>query len=370
VDERVKLKVWLAVFILLLGIGSTSASGKTIYVDDDVPADFNNIQAAIDDANDGDTVLVADGTYTGPGNRDIDFHGKAITVCSENGPTNCIIDCNGSAIEPHRGLIFQSGEGANSVIQGFTVTSGYADLGAGIKCYLSKPTIINCIFSSNTAGSSGGAIYNIYWPPSYLKIINCTFTNNSAADHGGAIYSIGCFGTAATLRNCIVWKNIPADESGITSGSTPKNCGWPTVEVCYSVLQSDWMDIPTSYAPFVEGEGNIVADPCFADPDANDFHLKSQAGRWGPNSQSWIQDDVSSPAIDAGDPVNPIGFEPFPNGGIINMGAYGGTSEASKSYFGSPLCETIVAGDINGDCRVNFLDFALMAFHWLEDNRE
>jgi hypothetical protein len=51
------------------------------------------------------------------------------------------------------------------------------------------------------------------------------------------------------------------------------------------------------------------------------------------------------------------------------MGAYGGTAEASKSYFGQPVCETIVAGDINGDCKVNFTDFALMALHWLEDRR-
>ena len=50
------------------------------------------------------------------------------------------------------------------------------------------------------------------------------------------------------------------------------------------------------------------------------------------------------------------------------MGAYGGTAEASKSYFGEPICETIVAGDINGDCKVDFKDFAFMAFHWLEDN--
>jgi len=69
---------------------------KTITVDDDGPADFNNIQAAISDANDGDTVLVKDGRYTGTGNRDIDFRGKAITVRSENGPENCIIDCNGT----------------------------------------------------------------------------------------------------------------------------------------------------------------------------------------------------------------------------------------------------------------------------------
>jgi len=47
------------------------------------------------------------------------------------------------------------------------------------------------------------------------------------------------------------------------------------------------------------------------------------------------------------------------------MGAYGGTAEASKSYFGEPICETIIAGDINGDCRVDFKDLTLMAMNWL-----
>jgi hypothetical protein len=61
-------------------------------------------------------------------------------------------------------------------------------------------------------------------------------------------------------------------------------------------------------------------------------------------------------------------YEPFANGGIVNMGAYGGTAEASKSYFGEASCETIVAGDINGDCEVNYLDLGLMALHWCEDN--
>ncbi len=49
------------------------------------------------------------------------------------------------------------------------------------------------------------------------------------------------------------------------------------------------------------------------------------------------------------------------------MGAYGGTAEASKSYFGKPVCETIIAGDINGDCRVDLKDVAILAGHWLED---
>ena len=101
----------------------------------------------------------------------------------------------------------------------------------------------------------------------------------------------------------------------------------------YFVNLGYWADV---------NDPNIEADP--NDPNAvwveGDYHLKSQAGRWDPNSESWpaaagwVQDDITSPCIDAGDPNSPIGHEPFPNGGIVNMGAYGGTSEASKSYVG------------------------------------
>ena len=62
-----------------------------------------------------------------------------------------------------------------------------------------------------------------------------------------------------------------------------------------------------------------------------DYHLKSQAGRWDPNSQSWVIDNITSPCIDADDPNSPVGDEPEPNGGVVNMGAYGGTAEASIS---------------------------------------
>jgi hypothetical protein len=144
-----------------------------------------------------------------------------------------------------------------------------------------------------------------------------------------------------------LWGDVP-DE--IRAGT-----GTPVVTYCD--VQGGW-----------PGEGNIDVDPCFADPNNGDYHLKSEAGRWDPNTQSWIQDDMTSPCIDAGDMSTPIGHEPFPNGGVVNMGAYGGTAEASKSYFGEQVCQTIVAGDINGDCRVDFKDFVLLAYHWQEDN--
>ncbi len=64
--------------------------------------------------------------------------------------------------------------------------------------------------------------------------------------------------------------------------------------------------------------------------------------------------------------MSPIGLEPFPNGGFVNMGAYGGTTQAGKTYFGRPACESIVAGDLNGDCQVDRADLDIMALHWTD----
>ena len=90
----------------------------------EVPGEFSTIQGAIDAAVDGDTVIVADGTYTGEGNRDLDFSGKAITVRSENGAENCIINCEGTEAEYHRGFNFINGEDAVSVLDSFTIING------------------------------------------------------------------------------------------------------------------------------------------------------------------------------------------------------------------------------------------------------
>ena len=101
------------------------------------------------------------------------------------------------------------------------------------------------------------------------------------------------------------------------------------------------------------GEGNIDTDPLFAapgwwaapvDPSTplqpssrdsvwvdGDYHLRSEAGRWDLVLEVWVEDEITSPCVDAGDPEMPFDGEPEPNGSRINMGAYGGTAEASKS---------------------------------------
>lgn len=80
------------------------------------------------------------------------------------------------------------------------------------------------------------------------------------------------------------------------------------------------------------GTGCIAKDPCFADAASGDFHLKSAAGRW--NGTTWVKDTVTSPCIDAGEASAAYANEPSPNGNRANMGAYGNTTEASKSAYG------------------------------------
>ena len=98
----------IVVFVMVVTTGIVStfksyARAAELHVDDDWPDsedtdgdnEYAHIQAAIDAAIDGDTIIVADGTYTGLGNKDLDFKGKAITVISKNGAENTIIDCEG-----------------------------------------------------------------------------------------------------------------------------------------------------------------------------------------------------------------------------------------------------------------------------------
>jgi len=237
-------------------------------------------------------------------------------------------------------------------------------------------SIKNSLFQGNSVEENyfnGGSLETMY---TSLQLNNCTFVG-SRSQAGGVIKlrntpnASGEIST--TISNCIIRNNITLPDSQIQYDFDPSE--FP-LNIYYCNIEGG--------SP-VAGTGNIDVDPLFADPgswdqngtptDPNDdiwisgdHHLQSQAGRYDSTSQSWVIDSITSPCVDAGDLSTPIGWEPYPNGGVVNMGAYGATAETSKSYFGTTPCETPIAGDINGDCSVDLLDFSIMAFHWLEDN--
>ncbi len=138
---------FLFLFCALLQL-STAAPAAVIHV----PGDQPNIQAGINLAGNGDTVLVADGTWTGSGNKNLDTLGKAITVRSANGPANCVIDCQGSG----RGFYIHRSEFIDTVIHGFTITNGSATEGGGILCDGASPLINRNRILLCSAGSGGG----------------------------------------------------------------------------------------------------------------------------------------------------------------------------------------------------------------------
>ena len=204
------MRLKLTVLILLLVAGYAAATVIN------VPGDYTTIQAGINAAVDGDTVLVADGVYTGTGNKNIDYGGKAIVVMSESGPENCIIDIQNSG----RGFYFHNNEPAESILDGFTIKNG--SLGgfffynceptilncwilnhstSGAICSASDPTFDHCVFAENTTGSTGGGISCSASSPT---VTNCTFYSNQAHT-GGAIYLAN--NSAPIINSCIISYN-------------------------------------------------------------------------------------------------------------------------------------------------------------------
>ena len=200
--------------ILLFGAVFTPGTSNIIHAGNEdretfiVPDDFSTIQDAINASVDGDTVLVRNGTYTGIGNRDIDYFGKAIVLKSMHGPEVTIIDCEGSESDPHRGFYFHNSERSDSIVNGFTIRNGWASNGGGIKTYRSSPTITNCIFSENSG--TGIDLYH-----SLPILINCLFTNNSGVYGGGVRIDLyGCSGVEV-ISNCSFFDNSAEVGGGV-----------------------------------------------------------------------------------------------------------------------------------------------------------
>jgi len=159
-----------------------------------VPSEQPTIQAGINAAVNGDTVLVADGTYTGSGNRDIQFYGKSVKLISENGPESTIIDCEADPYDQHRGVYFNQYETPETLIKGFKVKNASMMDGGGICCFHSSPTIKNCILTSN--GDVGIRCYYA----SYPVLDSVVFDENPGR---GMFVS----GSSPILQNCVFKNN-------------------------------------------------------------------------------------------------------------------------------------------------------------------
>lgn len=216
--------------LTLLVLAAMNAQAATYYVattgSDSNPGTeaqpFQTIQRGINATQNGDTVLVASGTYTGASNKNLNFAGKNIILSSQNGAAATIIDVQASETSPARGVQFTSGETSQAVLDGFTIKNGYVTgvsgkSGGGIYIENSSPTIRNCVLTNNTTfidntvnqygdGYGGGvAIFN--GSPQFLA---CTIANNTvrtrfARGLGGGISIEGS--GSLTLTHCTITDN-------------------------------------------------------------------------------------------------------------------------------------------------------------------
>ncbi len=293
----------LIIALLLLFIIPVPGSAATLRV----PGDYAQIQPAINAAVDGDTILVSDGTYI----ENIDFLGKAITLKSENGAANTIIDGNqnGSVVT------FASGEDSNSVLEGFTITNGngtrvwwFITRGGGIYCVNSSPRITNSIISNNTAWGGGGIYFYISSP----IVNNCPVNNNSAvrgggffvqeslpeithstissntAWEGGGIYAVDS--SWLTVSNSILW-----GDQASSAGDEIYLDATSAVDITYSDIAGGWA-----------GAGNINADPLFTTDGT--YHLSTLS-------------PCIDTATDVGAAPNDIDGDLRPQGAGYDMGA-------------------------------------------------
>jgi predicted outer membrane repeat protein len=274
-----------------------------------------------------------------------EWGGPTVTDCTFS--LNSASNCGAGMYNYFSGVIAISGCGFRDNSAGYD--------GGAIFNWISEPILTNVVFSGNTAGGNGGGMFTNH---GYGTLSNCTFSENSADVYGGGIYNAKLYGEVV-LTNCIFWGNVA--EEGPQIGLSEPVMGGAETFVSYSDIQGGQLDVYDPGEMLRWGNGNIDADPCFADEAGGDYHLQSTAGRWDPNSETWVSDGNTSLCIDAGNPGCDPGDEPAPNGNRINMGAYGGTAEASKSPPGWALL-----ADVTNDRKVDSNDLKILTYYWLE----
>jgi len=212
-------------------------------------------------------------------------------------------------------------------------------------------TIKTCNIVQNVGYWSGGASSNY---GSYMTFFNTTITRNIAS-WSWLVGGLEAYGGGYDANGVIVWGNTGVQETSAGASASAMGLGISSLEmaslginsainVTYSNIQmfdSEGYYDPSAVWP---GEGNINKDPMFVNPIRwpLDLHLLS-----------------TSPCVNAGDPFADYSLEPAPNGGRIDIGAYGGTTEATSSDILRP-----VPSDADANLKVNMADFAILANNW------
>ncbi|NQV32742.1 MAG: leucine-rich repeat domain-containing protein, partial [Phycisphaeraceae bacterium] len=295
---------------------------------------FDSIQEAIGLAEDGFVIQVQAGMYY----EAIDFQGKAIEVVGlePNDPnTGDMPVLYGSGDVPVVRLT-ETRSGLGAVLKGMAVVGTKGTQAGAIECTGGSPSLINCLITGHYTGQmAGGAVSAV---DCNLIIMNSTIADNAGGALGGGIVLRN---SQMLLLDSIVWGNTP-------QGTRVDANSFAASQFC------------TLQAPGF-GQGNILEDPQFvrhgnwvhpnfhflimspADSVSmwlhGDYHLKSQQGHWDDQSQAFAWDDITSPCIDAGSNLMPIGQESIPNGDRLNQGVFGGTVFASRTRaasFGIP----------------------------------
>ncbi len=472
------------ILILMCLLSALSSQAAIVTVDDDRPADFDNIPDAINASQHGDIIVVKPGTYS----RRITFNNMAVTLTSEDPDDPNIVQATIITAELGYSVSFDAHEDEGSILTGFTIA------GQGIHCYGTSPTLIkniirdcggfgihgennaapvishNQIIASrwqaiyscngpitlNTISENNGGIaycdgpitHNIISNNSNLDsgrggaisfcdgpitgnvlegnyasykgggcyectgdIINNMITENQSATAGGGI----CNASGRIMNNIIagnisdsggglfsctqVYNNtIVGNIARINGGAIGQCPGYISNNIiafnkAFNLVGGIYGASANSYNAFWSNEGgnvgggagfgpgDLVVNPLFTSNgywDDNqtavenddfwvngDYHVQSEAGRWSPNDNRWIVDNHTSSCIDAGDPDSNWTAELWPHGRHINIGAYGGTTQASMSL--SPVG---TAANLNPDMNdvndwIDLRDMALLSGQWL-----
>jgi len=289
-----------------------------------------------------------------------------------------VTDCsfNGNTADDGQGGGIYGYEGELTVSNCSFIENSAADEGGGLANDYTSATVTNCIFRGNSATFGGGmhsshfgaTVTNVLFSDNSadegggictkrlylreLRLINCTFSYNTADVFGGAVSYR--YDGDLMVRNCIFWDDSAFEGPEIALQETG------TVSVSYSCVQGGEWDVyaPSGVVNWLDG--NITDDPDFADARDDDCHLESALGRWDPDTEAWVTDDNNSPCIDAGDGGSDWTEELWPHGKRINMGAFGGTPQASMSASGAGNIADLDRNDV-----VDGVDLKVLTEKWL-----